>query len=73
LVEGAITLPYKGEKRLFSVDEVAAARKYAKRLNAQTKSTANPKWKKPHQWNPYTDVYKLLDAIDDFGKKYIAE
>ncbi len=61
----------KGEKRLFSDDEVRAARKNAAKLNSQTIAGANPEWTHPHQWNPYTDVHALLDAIDDFGKKYI--
>ena len=62
----------KGEKREFSEEEVSAARKNAEKLNAQTISGADRSWNKEHQWNPYTDVYMLLDAIDGFGKKYIS-
>jgi hypothetical protein len=61
----------KGVKILFSDEKVQAARKNAENLNAHTKSGANPGWTQRHQWNPYTDVHKLLDAIDEFGEKYI--
>ncbi|VGO22313.1 RloB family protein [Pontiella sulfatireligans] len=61
----------KGEKRLFSEAEISVARKNAKVMNHQTKAGANPAWNQPHQWNPYTNVYELLDALDKFGKKNI--
>jgi len=61
----------KGTKRRFSNNEVDAARKNAASLNTQTIAGANPDWNQPHQWNPYTDVHDLLDALDEFGKKYI--
>ena len=60
----------KGAKHLFSEYEISVARKSAKALNKNTVAGADSAWRQPHQWNPYTDVYKLLDAIDDFGKKY---
>jgi hypothetical protein len=60
----------KGTKRLFSENEITYARENAKALNKKTIESADPRWKAPHQWNPYTDVYKLLDAIDQFGHKY---
>ncbi len=61
----------KGEKRQYTADEVASARKNSVRLNEQTTAAANSTWNKEHQWNPYTDVYKLLDAIDKFAEQYI--
>lgn len=61
----------KAKKRIFSEEEVFAARKNAKTLNKRTKDGADPAWRYPYQWNPYTDVYKLLDAIDAFGETFI--
>ncbi len=63
----------KGTKHSFTDKEMRAARKNARALNQQTKKGADPAWRKPHQWNPYTDVYKLLDAIDKFGERYIED
>ena len=60
----------KGVCREYSDKEIAAARKNAERLNEQTKAGADRSRSRPHQLNPYTDVHKLLDAIDEFGKKY---
>ncbi|GHT87867.1 hypothetical protein AGMMS49960_02560 [Betaproteobacteria bacterium] len=54
----------KGKARKYSDKEIEMARKNAVRLNQQTMNGADPAWTQPHQWNPYTDVYKLLDAID---------
>lgn len=59
----------KGDRREFSQEQVDAARKYAVRMNEQTVAAANREWNKEHQWNPYTDVYKLLDAMDEFEEK----
>lgn len=42
------------------------ARARAVIMNSVTKGSAAPNKNKPYQLNPYTDVYKLLDAIDDF-------
>ncbi|MEA3544220.1 MAG: RloB family protein [Thermodesulfobacteriota bacterium] len=61
----------KGKKRLFTETEISTARRNAEALNKRTKVGADPAWRHPYQWNPYTDVYKLLDAIDGFGRKYI--
>jgi len=61
----------KGEKLEFAEEEVSAARKNAENLNKQTIAAANSGWNKEHQWNPYADIYKLLDAIDSFGKTHI--
>jgi len=61
----------KGEKRQYTAPEVDSARRNSVRMNKQTIAAANPDWSKEHQWNPYTDVYKLLNAIDSFGKKHI--
>lgn len=60
----------KANNRTYSHGEIAFARKNAERMNTQTKRGANS-LKHCHQWNPYTDFYKLLDAIDAFGKKHI--
>ncbi|MBU0679167.1 MAG: RloB family protein [Verrucomicrobia bacterium] len=60
----------KGAKRIFSDSEIRAARQNARSLNKRTKNGANPSWTQPHQWNPYTDVYELLDAIDLFGAQF---
>ena len=60
----------KGDKREFLPEEIDAARKNAVRLNKQTIAAADRSWNKEHQWNPYTDVYKLLDAMDKHQKKY---
>ncbi|MEN9849282.1 MAG: hypothetical protein RL368_2022 [Pseudomonadota bacterium] len=43
------------------VDE---ARKRAKHLNENTQNCADSSDNKPYQFNPYTDVYNLLDMID---------
>ena len=61
----------KGKKQKFSEEKISAARRNAKDLNKRTQDGADPSWRYPYQWNPYTDVYKLLDAIDKFGEKYI--
>ena len=56
----------KGAKISFSSLQMCEARKNAKTINSQTKMAAEPSWTKPYQWNPYTNVYQLLDAIDAF-------
>ena len=56
----------KGSPCLFTSDQINEARKNAKKLNERTRSGANRSWNVPSKWNPYTDVYKLLDAIDEF-------
>jgi hypothetical protein len=61
----------KGGKYRFASEQIAAARSNAKRMNKQTISGADPAWTQPHQWNPYTNVFELLDAIDVFGKDHM--
>jgi len=58
----------KADKRHYSDNEIASARENAKRMNAQTQAGADRSWLHCHQWNPYSNVYELLDAIDIFGK-----
>lgn len=60
----------KGSKKAFSKDGISAARANAKKMNKQTLAGADRSWTQPHQLNPYTDVFALLDAIDEFGKQY---
>lgn len=50
----------------FTQKEIHFARENAKRMNAQTLSGASRGRELSHQLNPYTDVYRLLDAIDAF-------
>jgi hypothetical protein len=62
----------KGNKVIFSIfkeDEINDARDRAIRINKHTESCADPSRTKPYQWSPYTDVYKLLDAIDKLAQK----
>ena len=61
----------KGIRYSFSEDEIRLARENAITLNDSSKEAADPSWNSPHQWNPFTDVYKLLDAIDEFESKHI--
>ncbi|WP_019868422.1 RloB family protein [Methylovulum miyakonense] len=53
----------------FSEEEIKNARDRAYRMNIQTQQSANSSQTKPYQLNPYTDVYKLLDAIDEIALK----
>lgn len=57
----------KGAGCRFTAGEIANARVNAKRMNAQTIKAADKAWDVPSKWNPYTDVYRLLDAIDEFS------
>ncbi|MCU0664787.1 MAG: RloB family protein, partial [Myxococcota bacterium] len=52
----------KTQQNLFDVlaDKVENARQNAERLNKSTRDAAEPKWTRPDQLNPYTDVHKLL-------------
>ena len=62
----------KADKTIFSIlteDEIKQARSRAKKINKHTEECADSSSTKPYQWNPYTDVYRLLDAIDEFAKK----
>lgn len=60
----------KGAKRIFSPEEVSTARTNSVRMNKRTRAAADRSWNKKHQWNPYTDVYKLLDAMDEHEEKH---
>ena len=60
----------KGKRRRYTADEVSNARKNAVKLNEQTIAGADASWTKPYQWNPYTDVYELLDAMDKHQKEH---
>ncbi len=57
----------KGAECVFSVEQIKAARRNAEKLNKRTINAADKDWNVPSRWNPYTDVYKLLDAIDSFA------
>jgi len=62
----------KGSKQLFEIftkAEIDEARIRAKHMNQHTQQDADPTWLKPYQWNPYTNVYELLDEIDKFAVK----
>lgn len=48
---------------------VSKARDNAKKMNKSTLSCSEKGKDQPYQLNPYTDVYKLLDAIDQFAAK----
>jgi len=63
----------KGSQDIFKIvsPHIETARKRAKQLNTQTQNSADASAKEPHQFNPYTDVYKLLDAIDEFGNEFV--
>ena len=56
----------KGAECVFTAEQVANARRNAERLNKRTIDGANKDWDVPSLWNPYTAMYKLLDAIDSF-------
>lgn len=53
---------------IFTEKEIADARTRAEKLNKLTEQSADPSCTRPYQWNPYTDVHKLLDAMDEFVK-----
>lgn len=62
----------KASKQLFEIFkkvEIDQARERAERMNQSTKNSADSSWKKPYQWNPYTNIHELLDAIDVFAKE----
>lgn len=56
----------KSDEVVFTPEEIELARKRAVVMNQQTIAGADPKWKYPSEWNPYTDAYRVLDAIDSF-------
>lgn len=59
----------KGGPCILTREQIKQAIDRAKKLNANTIAGANKDWKVPSKWNPYTDVYKLLEAIDLFLSK----
>jgi len=62
----------KADQSIFSVfteEEINKARDRAKKMNELTEQSVDSSRTRPYHWNPYTDVYKLLNAIDKFAKK----
>ena len=61
----------KGDVGIFDVvgDWVAEARARAVEMNKHTIASADPSWRMPYEWNPFCDVYLLLDAMDEFVKQ----
>jgi hypothetical protein len=57
---------------LFSLisNNISDARRRASKMNKSTLTTADRHKSKPYNLNPYTQMHKLLDAIDDFVVKY---
>jgi hypothetical protein len=51
--------------------DVLNARTRADRMNNATANSSGIDNPKPYQLNPFTDMHKLLNAIDDFMKKYL--
>lgn len=58
----------KGEKKIFDLIDgnIGIARMNAEDMNAQTRAAAQANMLEPYFLNPYTEVHKLLDAIDEF-------
>lgn len=56
----------KGAECTYTPEAIMAARANAAKLNERTIKAADKSWNVPSMWNPYTDVHKLLDAIDAF-------
>jgi hypothetical protein len=58
----------KGDKSMFDnmLDNIDIAKRNAISMNRITIESSDPSWTKPFQWNPYTDVYKLIDDIEEF-------
>lgn len=58
----------KASPEIFKVvgAEVKTAKTRAEAINKNALTSAQPGRNKPHHLNPYTDVPKLLDAIDNF-------
>lgn len=61
----------KGAGCILTCKQIEKARKNAKRMNDRTIKGADRSWTVPSKWNPYTNVYELLDAIDEFQKEVI--
>jgi len=45
---------------------IVSARTRAKKMNDQIKKSAKVGFEEPHQLNPYSNVFELLDEIDKF-------
>lgn len=60
----------KADKKIFDAisENIKTASERAEKMNETTKNSANSSCTKPYQLNPYTDVHKLLEAIDKFWK-----
>ena len=56
----------KGAECTYTPEQIMTARCNAEKLNKRTINAANKSWTVPSMWNPYTDVHKLLAAIDAF-------
>lgn len=62
----------KGDRREFSDADITHAKSMARRMNANTLNVPVSRLSDENihcrlvDFNPYTDVYRLLDAIDDF-------
>jgi len=63
----------KGDKTIFYkiANRISDARKRAEKINKKMLASAEPFKTNPYQLNPYTDVHKLLDAIDKFANDHI--
>lgn len=62
----------KGEKGIFNIfsdQEIQQARERSQTINQQILQSADSSHAFPYQLNPYTDVYKLLDKIDEIAKE----
>jgi RloB-like protein len=62
----------KGEKGIFNIFsdlEIQQARNRAQTMNEQILQCADSSKTFPYQLNPYTDVYSLLDKIDEIAKE----
>jgi len=59
----------KGDKNIIEmiIDRTDDARTNAIEMNKNTIESADSSWTMPYQWNPYSDVYKLLDAMEKFN------
>lgn len=56
----------KGAECTYTPEQIMTARCNAEKLNTRTINAADKSWVVPSMWNPYTDVHKLLEAIDAF-------
>lgn len=68
LKENSILRYEKADRKVFDVisNDIPCARRRAERMNELTIQASDQDRTRPYLLNPYTDVHKLLDAIDDF-------